>query len=539
MAASPPRRPGGGFSAGAAIEVSRTARPSAPLILDLLLALALGAGHTIAYVQTGLWWLQPLAVALLAWRLQLAPPLRAAGVAGAFGTAWLGAGTWWMFVSLHRYGGLPAWMAVAAVTALCAFLSLYLAAAAAAWARFRSGRPGVDALLFAAVWLLAELARGVLLTGFPWVASGYAHVDAPLAALAPWVGVYGIGAASAGLAAWAVFGAFGRGVGRLVVPPLALGLLLAPAALPRWDFTRSTGTLGVVLLQGNVPQDEKFETRFQAEAMDWHLRALEAARGPATDLVIAPETALPLLPDQMPPGLWTSLREAFSAGRTHALVGVPLGDDASGYSNSAVGFAPGTAADRPEYRYDKHHLVPFGEFIPAGFRWFTAMMNIPLGDFRRGPLVAPSMPVAGQRVAPNICYEDLFGEELAARFTDPASAPTVLANLSNIGWFGETIAVDQHLQISRMRSLELQRPMLRATNTGATALVDHRGRVVRLLPPHTRGQLAVQAEGRSGSTPFATWAGRYALWPPALLAALVLVLAAWRRLRQEALAAAR
>jgi apolipoprotein N-acyltransferase len=157
--------------------------------------------------------------------------------------------------------------------------------------------------------------------------------------------------------------------------------------------------------------------------------------------------------------------------------------------------------------------VPFGEFIPTGFRWFTELMNIPLGDFNRGRLRAPSFVVHGQRVAPNICYEDLFGEELAARFASAAEAPTILANLSNIGWFGETIAVAQHLEISRMRSLELQRPMVRATNTGWTAVIDHRGRVATSLPPFTTGTLDAAVEGRSGLTPFATWAGTLGLWP--------------------------
>ncbi|MBL8303448.1 MAG: apolipoprotein N-acyltransferase, partial [Ideonella sp.] len=177
---------------------SAPAAPRAwPLVLELLLAAAVGAAHTISYVNTALWWVQFAAVAVLVARLHALAPRRAALVGLVFGTAWLGAGTWWLFVSMHRYGGLPAWMAVAAVAALSAFLSLYLAAACAAWARWRGGRPGADALLFAALWLLAELARGVIFTGFPWVASAYAHVDGPLARLAPWVGVYGIGAAVA------------------------------------------------------------------------------------------------------------------------------------------------------------------------------------------------------------------------------------------------------------------------------------------------------------------------------------------------------
>jgi apolipoprotein N-acyltransferase len=153
---------------------------------------------------------------------------------------------------------------------------------------------------------------------------------------------------------------------------------------------------------------------------------------------------------------------------------------------------------------------------------------MPLGDFNRGPLVAPSFAVKGERVAPNICYEDLFGEELAARFGAEGDAPTVLANVSNIAWFGESVAIDQHLQISRMRSLELQRPMIRATNTGATVIIDHLGKVTRWLAPHTRGVLEGPVQGRSGLTPFAWWAGRFGLWPPLGLASVIVALAVWR-----------
>ncbi|WP_298835271.1 apolipoprotein N-acyltransferase [uncultured Piscinibacter sp.] len=493
-----------------------------PWPLELLAALALGALQTLAFVRTEMWWLQIACIGLLAWRARHASPGRAALLGAAYGTAWVAAGTWWLFISMHRYGGLPAWMAAAAVLALAAFLSLYLAAALAAFARWRRGRPIGDASIFAAVWLLAELARGVLFTGFPWVAAGYAHVDGPLAAWAPWIGVYGMGAVAAFVAALAALqpdrsaASWLRGVG------LPLVLLAGPALLGVPEFTRPSGTLSVTLLQGNIPQDQKFESTHQAAALEWHLGALAAARG---DLVMAPETAIPFLPQQMPEGLWEGLQARFAQGGTAALVGVPLGDERTGYTNSAAGFAPG----QPLYRYDKQHLVPFGEFIPRLFRWFTEMMNIPLGDFNRGPLVAASFAVKGERVAPNICYEDLFGEELAARFRDPDAAPTILANLSNIGWFGRTIAVDQHLHISRLRSLELQRPMLRATNTGATVVIDHHGAVRHGLEPHTRGVLEGRVQGREGSTPFALWASRFGLWPALLLALAVLGGAARRR----------
>ncbi len=369
--------------------------------------------------------------------------------------------------------------------------------------------------MFAALWLLAELARGVLFTGFPWVASGYAMVDAPLAALAPWLGVYGIGAAVALLAAllgqraWRATGVAAAGVAALA--------LAGPG-----EHTEPTGRLTLALVQTDVAQDEKFAAERLPETLASLARALVQARA---QLVVAPETAIPLLPfqlDEIAPGYAEQLRAHFAQPGRAALVGIPLGDFDRGYTNAVVGWSAA-----PQYVYRKHHLVPFGEFVPRGFRWFTALMNIPLGDFDRGAVDQPSFAFAGQRIAPNICYEDLFGEELARRFADADSAPTMMANLSNIAWFGRTIAIEQHLHISRLRALEFQRPMIRATNTGATALIDHRGRVAAMLEPHTRGVLEGQAEGRRGLTPYARWAAHTGLAPLAVLALLACAAAVW------------
>jgi apolipoprotein N-acyltransferase len=159
------------------------------------------------------------------------------------------------------------------------------------------------------------------------------------------------------------------------------------------------------------------------------------------------------------------------------------------------------------------------------------MMNIPMGEFLRGGLTQPSFDWKGQRLAPNICYEDLFGEELGVRFADADRAPTILVNVSNIAWFGDSVAIDQHLQISRMRTLEFERPMLRATNTGPTVIIDHRGQVTASLPRLTRGVLQGVVEGRSGNTPFANWVSVLGLWPVWSLALGVLAAAAWRARR--------
>ena len=165
--------------------------------------------------------------------------------------------------------------------------------------------------------------------------------------------------------------------------------------------------------------------------------------------------------------------------------------------------------------------MPFGEFIPPLFQWFIDLMRIPLGDFNRGPLAAPSFVAQGQRLGPHICYEDLFGEELATRFVQPEQAPTVLVNLSNLGWFDDTVALDQHATIARMRALEFQRPIVRATNTGVSAIIDHRGYILAALPRLQTGALEGLVEGRTGTTPFAWWAGRFGLWPLWLLFSLI------------------
>ena len=478
-------------------------------------------------------WLQVLALALFATQLDGCRSWRhGALLGGLFATAMLCATFWWLYISLHVYGGLAAVLTVLAIVLLAAFLGLYYAAAAAIFTVLAPALIALRALLFAALWLLAELARVKIFTGFPWGEGGYAHVDGWARPLASWVGVHGLSFLAAFVAAALAFCLRGgrrrwRAAGPLLGLAIALALLPVQGVPgPSLSEAQQPGTLAVTLLQGNIPQDEKFQSGTGvADALGWYGEQLNAAKG---DLVVAPETALPLLPEQLPEGYWDGLRSRFASGQQAALIGVPLGSFEAGYSNSVVGLKP--MASEP-YRYDKHHLVPFGEFVPPGFRWFIDLMHIPLGDFNRGAVGQASFDWQGQRLAPNICYEDLFGEELGARFTDAALAPTVFVNISNIGWFGNTVAIDQHLQISRMRALEFSRPMIRATNTGATVIIDYQGRVTHALPRHTRGTLVGAVEGRNGITPYAWWVGRFGLWPLWALALAVtgLALVFWRR----------
>jgi apolipoprotein N-acyltransferase len=471
-----------------------------------------------------IWWLQCVGLASLCAVLSRCQSAAlAAKAALLFATVWLSATFWWLYVAMHTYAGLNAFIAALAVLLLAGALSVYYSLACAIYWRLNARSGWAASLTFAALWTLAEMARGIWLTGFGWGAVSYAHLDGPLAWYIPWVGAYGVGA----MAAWVamtVAQAHRKRITNLIAVAIVLAApVLVPRGINEWSST--AGTLSVSLLQGNIPQDEKFEQGSGVPmALKWYGEQLQAS---TSELVVAPETAIAVLPQQLPEEYWRRLRERFATGHQAALIGIPLGSFNEGYTNSVLGLSSASAA---AWRYDKQHLVPFGEFIPPLFKWFTTMMNIPLGDFNRGDLGQPSFAVAGQRLAVNICYEDLFAEELAQRFTDVAAAPTIFVNVSNIGWFGDTVAIDQHLQISRMRVLEFQRPFVRATNTGATAILDHRGHTVAALPRLTRGVLVGSVEGRTGLTPFAWWVSRMGLWPLWILA---LGVVAWVWLKQS------
>ncbi len=354
-------------------------------------------------------WLQLLALGTLAWQLgRCTRPSRAALLGWLFATAWLAGTFWWLFVAMHTYAGLAAPVAAVAVLTLAAVLALYYAAASAAFVTLAPSGRILAGVVFAALWLAAELARGVWFTGFGWGAAGYAHIGG-LAVSAKYIGAYGV-AALAAFVACLFATALRRPVSVRCFRPL--GLAVAIVTLMAWapgEFTTAGQSTRVALLQGNIPQDEKFQPGTGvADSLRWYGEQMQAVAAP---LVIAPETAIPLLPQQLPPQYWAALEQRFKTGSQAALLGIPLGSVAAGYTNSVVGLKPGAGpgAATELYRYDKHHLVPFGEFIPPFFRWFTEMMEIPLGDFNRGAVGQPSFEWQGQRLAPNVCYEDLFG----------------------------------------------------------------------------------------------------------------------------------
>ena len=523
------------------------------MALRALLAAALGALHAASFAgPLAAWWVQLAALAALFALLERQTPSARFRIAAAFAFAWFAGGLAWLHTSMHVYGGMPWLLAATAVALFAGYLSLFpaLAGAIASACRWSGGSgPVPGALSIAACWGGAEILRGYLLTGFPWLASGYAHVDGPLAGYAPWVGVYGVSSLAA-LVAALLAGAIASArsnvaaaataearaaelqrrerasIRRSAASALALAaaVLAVGALLARLEPTVPSGPpVTVRLVQGNVPQQLKFDPDRALGAMRDYARFIESGRAA---LVVLPETAWTLPWSATPPAIADSIVRAAERSGAAVAIGMPLHEAGPPrpnarrrYTNSVALIDPRAAAQSIAARYDKRHLVPFGEFIPSGFAWFVALMNIPLGEFGRGTSDQPPFEVAGQRFAFNICYEDLFGEELIGAIRGPRGA-TVLVNVSNIAWFGDSQALPQHLAISRMRTLETGRPMLRATNTGVTAAIDHRGRVTARLEHYTAGVLDVTVQGTQGLTAYARYGNALALVLVATMAAL-------------------
>ncbi|MFZ3288886.1 MAG: apolipoprotein N-acyltransferase [Telluria sp.] len=464
----------------------------------LLLAAVAGAASVFSFAPFGWWPLQILALAYLFYQAGMQGSTRRSTLLGwAFGFGWSVAGMHWLFIALHRFGGLPAPLAALAIGLLGLYMGVFgaLATGVATWLRRRWSLPvtSFQLLVLPILWGLSEWMRGWLFTGFPWVASGYAHNASPLAGFAPLVGVYGLGVLAALCAACLVMLTQRA---RLFALGLFALLMAAGFGLKAIEWTHPQGKpISVRLLQGNVPQDQKFTPAHLDSILALYGGMITAA--PA-DLIAAPETAIPVFPQYLPPDYLDSLAGFAVRSGSYLMFGIPLLDGPDKYTNSVAGVAPSGKS----YRFDKQHLVPFGEFVPPGFRWFIDMMHIPLGDNQRGAQVQAAFAVKDQLVLPNVCYEDAFGEEIALQLRTAARPATVLLNVSNLAWYGESVAIPQHLQISQMRSLETGRPMLRSTNNGATAVIDGRGVVNAQLAPYTRGTLAASVQGMAGMTPY-------------------------------------
>lgn len=483
-----------------------------------LIALAAGAVTTLAFAPFDLWPLALLSIALFYLGLRDLGPRQAAWRGWCYGFGLFAAGTSWVYVSIHDYGAASPPLAAFLTLGFVAGLGLFFALAAWLWARWlrRVEAPLADALAFAALWLAQEAFRGWFLTGFPWLYAGYSQLDGPLAGLAPVGGVWLLSfvlALSAALLvnlaqlrarkAFLVIGSV------LLVAPWAAGLALQGHA---WT-TPAGAPLKVAAMQGNVPQNLKWDPA-QLNAQLALYRDLSLAAEP-TDLIVWPETAVPVLKEQA--AGYLGAMDRFARERQAALItGVPIRQaNARGeprYYNavSVVGEGGGD--------YLKQKLVPFGEYVPLQevLRGLIAFFDLPMSDFARGSSAQPLLQAKGYRIATYICYEVVYPEFAAGL----AAQSDLLLTVSNDAWFGSSIGPLQHLQMAQMRALEAGRWMIRATNNGMTVLIDPFGRISAQLPQFERGVLYGEVQPMQQLTPYLRWRA----WP---LIALCALLFAW------------
>lgn len=440
-----------------------------------------------------------LALLALIWR-KCSKPLQAGLTGFSFGMGMFGAGVTWIYVSLHDFGGMPMPLAVFSLIVLCAYLSLF--PAMAGWissARiFRTS--WIWPWIVAALWTLSEWLRGTLFTGFPWLAVGYSQSPyGPLSGFAAVVGVYGISLLLLLSASWLACWLENRRAWRFCVA--LCGIWVAGFGLQQVNWVKPEGEpVTFSLLQGNIPQDLKWQPDHLATTMQTYVQLIKDS---PSKLIVTPEISFPLFREQVPPEYLSMLADHARVNQGDVLIGMAEQDpsDIGRYYNTMFSFG-----SSPEQSYRKHHLVPFGEFIPLKpiFGWVVEVLDFHLSDFSRGGLDQQPLDLAGQRVAINICYEDVFGEEIILQLPEA----TLLVNVSNDAWFGRSIGPWQHLQISQMRAQETGRYMLRATNTGITAIINERGSVLQKLDMFTTAGLHGLVQGFSGATPYVRYGNR-------------------------------
>jgi apolipoprotein N-acyltransferase len=429
-------------------------------------------------------------------------------------------GTYWLYTCLHVFGLVPVWLTLLLQAFLVAAMSLYVAALCYVSNRFWL-KPGAtrDWLVLPALWVLLEWLRGWLLSGFPWLSAGYAMIDSPLAGWAPLLGVYGVTWAAV-LIAVAINVVFMPAVPlrRRGLALAAIALLFAvPALLKSVQWTRPSGAvIPIAAVQGAVPQDQKWQAKNRELTMQRYLRLTGEAWG--ARLIIWPEASLPVLSTDIP----DYLRQLKEQGRAHdadfAIGLVDYRPATKQYFNGILVLSGGG-----DGWYYKQHLVPFGEYfpVPAFVRRWLRLMSLPYDDFTAGSSHQPILSAAGQKLALSICYEDAFGSQQLKVLRQA----TLLINVTNNAWYGDSTAPHQHLQIARMRALEAGRFLVRAANDGITAVINPEGRIVAHLAQFQEDVLRTSVQPMTGLTPYA----RFGNYPVVIGNLLLLGIAAWRR----------
>jgi apolipoprotein N-acyltransferase len=463
-----------------------------------LLAIVAGAALPLAFAPFEFFFLAPLSYAALLYVWTDATPRRALGVTFAWGCASFGFGTYWTFIAVRIIGGAPVAIGVLLMVGLTLVLAAFVAAAAWVAAKWFRTRGAVAWLVtLPALFVLAEWLRGWLFTGFGWLAAGYSQTDSWLMGYAPLGGILAISLAVLVTSGALLTLIFGTTRERAAAATVAAAVWLGGFAARDVEFTQAKDeAVDVALAQGNIAQDTKYLPEQLLPMM--RLYAELTAQGAGADLVIWPEAAIPVYLEDIEDYV-ERVRVVTAAQGSTVLLGIlqlaPNAKSIEEFQNILV------ALTEERQIYVKRHLVPFGEFYPVpGFiREWMRLMNLPTGKAIPGPEDQPPLTVGDEKLAITICYEDVFGAEQLRYLADS----TLLVNVSNDAWFGDSIAPHQHLQIARVRAAEAGRYLLRSTNTGITAVIDAHGRVVSELPQFHVGLLKATVRGYTGATPYA------------------------------------
>jgi apolipoprotein N-acyltransferase len=488
------------------------------------LSVLAGALLPFAFAPFGYFWIAPLSLAALFYLWCDASPRHGFGLGFAYGCGSFGVGTYWTYIAVREFGEAPIALAGGLTIGLVATLAAFVGVVgwvAARWLRTR----GVLAWLgtLPALFVLGEWLRSWLFTGFGWLAAGYSQTGSWLMGYAPLAGIHAMSWAvlfSAGALLTLVFGTNRQ----RAVALLAVGAVWAVgfAAQSRQWTTPKERELTVALVQGAITQDLKWRPEQLSGTLARYSELTQQSLG--ADLIVWPEAAIPTLYEFVRGYLDNVQRAAAEQGST-VMLGILRTDPAIAnpetFQNILVALTP-----TPQV-YVKRHLVPFGEYfpVPPFIRSWMRLMNLPYTDAVPGAHDQPPLDVVGERIAVTICYEDVFGAEQLGYLPEA----TLLVNVSNDGWFGDSIAPHQHLQIAQVRAAEAARYLLRATNTGLTAVIDPKGRVVGTAPQFQPSVLAYTVQGFTGATPYARW-GNYLVVLTAF--AVVLMPAAARALRR-------
>ncbi len=465
--------------------------------LNLLLAFFGGALAVAAFAPLG--WV-PLLIPGLLWLFWLwlqVGARRGFWLGYAYGLGLMSFGISWLQVSLAQFANVQLFASVLYTAGFIAFIALYfgLTGWLMVWLARRLPVVAQYLLVMPAVWVLVEWLRGWLLTGFPWLSLGYALVDTPLAGFAPVLGVYGLSWLALlwlGAVGLVLRGRYWSGLLILAVPLLGWALSGVRWWLPLGESFR------VSLIQANIQQQYKWDPDLFTQSMRRHLQLTDQSR--ESDLIIWPETAITAMAYEVKSSLLDPLEIQARQHGAEILVGVPWMDLATGrYYNTLLNLG-GEGG-----HYAKRHLVPFGEYAPLAWllKPFVDSLGVELSDFTPGDGGQPLLKVGGLSAGISICYEDAFGDEVRQALPEAA----YLINVTNDGWFGETLAPYQHLQIARLRALETGRYLLRATNTGISAIIGPDGKLLRYSTLMKEVAVHGQVQPLQGSTPYVRWGG--------------------------------